>query len=124
MDVGPTWVVISWSPPHRILGSISKYALLGKPQPTRIDSASAGDEDRSVLLNSACVEVQCEERYEEVSADQTSLNLTGLIAAVNYTLVVFTYSRGSTLKSDSSQQIKFVTKLDGMYVLYTCLSVY
>ena len=90
-----TWALISWFPPSFSggLGSLSKYAVLATPQPSNQSTAVAdtGSPDLSeahvVRTNSTCVEFRCEPRYEEVPADQLTLNLTGLVPALSYSFV-------------------------------------
>ena len=121
-----TWALISWFPPSFSggLGSLSKYAVLATPQPSNQSTAVAdtGSPDLSeahvVRTNSTCVEFRCEPRYEEVPADQLTLNLTGLVPALSYSFVVFAFSNGSSLQSDSSEQVAFSTKNHGEYNLY------
>ena len=120
-QVGNTWALVSWTPPTNkgSIGSISKYAVSGLPKPTNYGNATEMNamrgrfEDERHQRNTACVEFECETRYEEVLSNMTVLNLTGLVPAINYTLVIFAFSNGSNLQSGPSQQLHFITKVHG-----------
>ena len=123
---GETWALIHWSAPlfRGDLRTISKYGVKATPQPFEAtgslaeavpDATTAGDEAGQLhaRLNSSCVEFECEMRYEEVPADELMVNLTGLVPAIDYFVVVFAFSNGSNLKSGGSQQITFSTLSHG-----------
>lgn len=96
------------------------YAALATPLPSNQTGMSLDEseteglnEARGRQSNSSCVEFECEPRYEEVPGNQLTLNLTGLVPAISYYLVVFAFSNGSSLQSDPSQQITFNTQAHG-----------
>ena len=124
LQVGNTWAFISWIPPATSgsIDFISNYAISSVPQPTNYSTDSDTLREAEIeipmrnftyLKNSACVEIQCEELYKIVSAATTSVNLTELVPAINYSVSVFVFSNGSNLQSRASQQVQFTTETNG-----------
>lgn len=65
------------------------------------------------LQNSACIEIVCESVQREAPSSAVMWNLTGLVPAVEYTVVLFAFSNGSILKSSPSQAVSFTTQNHG-----------
>ena len=137
IQVGPTWALTVWTRPADN-GSfpLSMYLLSASPQsmeyqtstseilsPSEATKSNLEDTysvlDRGFATNTACIEHVCEVTHMSVNVRigaQQAANVTGLIPAVNYSLVVFAFSNGSNLQSGPSLPIYFVTDEHGMCV--------
>ena len=60
--------------------------------------------------NTACVEVVCEPILIRIEASFTAFNLSGLIPALTYDLVIHSLSNGTNLISKASDAIPFTTQ--------------
>ena len=122
---GSTWVFASWFPPNDRggTGAISMYVVTAQPQATSngrdivvSNQRSLGDRSEGVgRSNSLCVEVPCETYVVSVAGNDLMANLTGLVPALTYTLVVSAFSNGSRLQSVPSEPVTFMTLQHGMF---------
>ena len=77
-----------------------------------------------IETNTACNEVECRETELIVSSHITSANVTGLIPALMYLLVVTALSNGTNLESEPSNTITFTTDMHGNpYCVCACVCV-
>ena len=75
--------------------------------------------------NSTCVEVICETITTSVEARFTEVNVTGLVPAHTYDLVIQSLSNGSNLISEPSDAISIVTQPHGMStIMHMYMSMY
>ena len=65
--------------------------------------------------NTTCVEIICERIIVTVDAETTRFNLSGLIPAHSYNLIIRSLSNGTNLISDASDPITITTKPYGKY---------
>lgn len=116
-QVGATWVVMTWTPPVREGGApISGYIVSGSPQATTYDS-TINNANSMPLNNSACIEFNCSSARMVVNASGHA-NVTGLVPAVKYTMVVSALAHGFSLQSQpSSPEVVFMTLTHGKSVL-------
>lgn len=120
-QVGATWAMLSWMPPvekeERV--QISGYILSGPPQPTTYGANADNSDATAVQLNnSACIEIKCRSVHWVVFGNERRSNVTGLVPAVNYTLVISTLSHGDRLRSQpSSPGSLFMTKTHGEFTV-------
>ena len=119
LRVGRTWSHIRWSPPVNkgTLGTISSYSVTAEPRPFNGSKMPLNrSEDRSSrlsLLNSSCIESECETRSEHIPGSEVSVNLTSLIQGLEYSLTLTAFSHGSSLQSAPSDVISFNTLAHG-----------
>lgn len=113
--VGRTWALITWSPPSDkgSIGVITNYTVMAVPHPFRgseTSSNGSGEESwRLSLVNSSCIEAECETRHKEVPGSETAVNLTDLVQGVQYSLTLTAFSNGSNLQSVPNDLINFTT---------------
>jgi hypothetical protein len=78
------------------------------------DDHSNGFANRSLARgfdpNTTCIEVTCERRTVRVDASLTTVNVTGLVPALNYELVVHALSNGTNLVSGPSDAVSVTTQ--------------
>ena len=126
--MGRTWALISWFPPtdKGDVGAVSRYAITASPRASGGESnpvisreiglqgkTGSGGGGRS---NSSCVEVECETHTLEVLGTETTANLTDLVPALQYDLVITAFSNGSRLRSEPSERTTFTTLPHGVFV--------
>lgn len=113
LPVGRTWAHISWLPPSNgaDIGAISSYRVTAVPRPFP-DSSTASES----LVNSSCVESECETRRKDVPGTEMAVNLTDLVPGVHYSLTLIAFSNGSSLQSSPSELLSFTTVAYGEWV--------
>ena len=63
--------------------------------------------------NSTCIEVVCERRSMRIDASFTMVNVSGLVPALSYELVVLALSNGTNLISRPSDAVSITTRHSG-----------
>lgn len=145
---------MQWLPPENVgpLPPLSFYEIIATP---RLDSehvvigqsksddsipVSTSSRTSSVFANrspaqgfdsnTTCIEVTCERVTTRIDATLTTLNLSGLVPALRYELVVHALSNGTSLISRPSDVISVVTQhfgnciINSHIILKTLLSLY
>ena len=134
LQIGSTWAHVRWEPPSEN-GSlplsnykIVAFPLLNSSNDTFTSSysnctMSNNETQDDVETNAACNEVECRETDLTVSSRITSANVTGLIPALMYLLVVTALSNGTNLESEPSNTITFTTDVHGNLCVCVCVHV-
>ena len=134
LQIGSTWAHVRWEPPSEN-GSlplsnykIVAFPLLNSSNDTFTSSysnctMSNNETQDDTEINTACNEVECRETDLTVSSSVTSANVTGLIPALMYLLVVNALSNGTNLESEPSNAITFTTDMHGNLCVCVCVCV-
>ena len=81
------------------------------------DDHSSGFANRSLVQgvdpNTTCVEVKCDRLIMTVDASLTVVNVTGLVPALGYEVVVHALSNGTNLISGPSRAVSITTQRSG-----------
>ena len=81
------------------------------------DDHSSGFANRSLVQgvdpNTTCVEVKCDRLTMTVDASLTVVNVTGLVPALRYEVVVHALSNGTNLISGPSRAVSITTQHSG-----------
>lgn len=138
LETGATWAALSWSPPDYVgpLTPLSMYEISASPHQRNhhsntfikqsnpdnsIPSNHPNDNSSDLSLsrgfdpNTTCVEVLCEVKTVRINSEFMQLNLTGLVPALSYNVVVRALSNGTRLISEESDNVIVTTKPDGEY---------
>ena len=142
LETGSSWATVEWVPPINIgpLPPLSMYRIIATPLQkspnssfvneliTRIADLEARNQRQDEFTNrlnqtfrgfdpnSTCVEFTCRTVTVYVEARFTEVNVTGLVPAHVYDLVIQSLSNGSNLISEPSDAISLITQPHGVYV--------